>query len=381
MIDQSINEIYQRDGKVFIPDFGAFIYSEITDTINFNALLTFDDGKVISEIQKQQNLAEEEARNALIEYVEQMKHTMNQGKSHHIEGIGNLSQDEQGVITIQGTKSSSKVIDGKVAKEPESKKMNELLEEKQEISESNPENNDFPEEFEIEAESIETQDDSDEEQLIDEIPEPESTDQEKETDDGFLYNPVLSEEDENVQEYNKRRKKLYNPEKKRSIFVSAMWIIIPILLLASAGYYYFNYYNPQEKQENNDKQTQLAQAVDDEKEENISNTLHTDIDVSKSDQRIKPAESSVNIHKPKSVNVSSSQSKIYSLILGSFKVESNADRLIQRLSGQGLEMGKFKRDNNFYFVGVEHIEGKSNAVKQLSKIKAAEPSAWIIKKL
>ena len=56
MIDQSINEVFQRDKKVFIPDFGAIIYSEITDSIDFNNLLTFDDGKVIAEIQIQNHL-------------------------------------------------------------------------------------------------------------------------------------------------------------------------------------------------------------------------------------------------------------------------------------------------------------------------------------
>ena len=52
MIDRCIFEVYNRDKKVFIPDFGAIIYSEYNDQIDFNDLLTFDDGKVVEEIQK-----------------------------------------------------------------------------------------------------------------------------------------------------------------------------------------------------------------------------------------------------------------------------------------------------------------------------------------
>ena len=62
MIDQAIYKVFKRDKKVIIPDFGAFIHSEITDTADFNALLNFDDGKIIAQIQKQQNLSEEDSK-------------------------------------------------------------------------------------------------------------------------------------------------------------------------------------------------------------------------------------------------------------------------------------------------------------------------------
>jgi hypothetical protein len=76
MIDQAINEVYKRDQKVFIPDFGAIFYSEASDSIDFNELLTFDDGKLIAEIQKQEYLSEEDARRALEEYLVSVKSTL-----------------------------------------------------------------------------------------------------------------------------------------------------------------------------------------------------------------------------------------------------------------------------------------------------------------
>jgi hypothetical protein len=51
--------------------------------------------------------------------------------------------------------------------------------------------------------------------------------------------------------------------------------------------------------------------------------------------------------------------------MGSFKVESNADKYLRRLNSRGLVVDKFKGLNSFYFVGIQKIEGKSNAVRQL----------------
>jgi nucleoid DNA-binding protein len=157
MIDQSISEIYQRDGKVFIPDFGAFIYSEISDTINFNDLLTFDDGKLISEIQKKQNLPEEEARDVLNEYIEDTKSTINQGNLHFIEGIGYLAKDPQGVFSIQETLSSPDSAEDVEIQESESIDMNEhedQVVDSTELSDSDPEEKNIDEQYELDTKSF-----------------------------------------------------------------------------------------------------------------------------------------------------------------------------------------------------------------------------------
>ena len=158
--------------------------------------------------------------------------------------------------------------------------------------------------------------------------------------------------------------------------------------MVSAGFYYFTYYNSGKVKDKNElQQSKLsnssstvtpieivapeAQVRDDKKNENEISSRPKNADTSPSGKQTKPDDSSSAI----------GQNKIYSLILGSFKVEDNADKLAQQLREQGMEVGKFQRGTSFHFVGFEHIEGKSNAVKQLTEIKEKEPDAWIIRKL
>ena len=405
MIDHSIYEVYQRDKKVVIPDFGAFIYSEITNTIDFNDLLNFDNGKVITEIQKQQNLPEEEARYALSEYVQQIKDTLNQGNLHFFEGIGYLAKDTQGFFSIHETMSSPDLINQEEAQEPQPidiKENQEPLEDSTNISEYSQEKENHVEQNDMETSSIQTKTDLDEGGTIEENSAAETPEEELNThkDNVYSYSPILSNEDEDVQDYYGRKEKYYNGGKKRSPFITAMLIAAPLILMGLAAFYYFNYYITRDVQDNDDlQQSQLshslsaespaenyaeqareAQARDDEKSTNGISSRPKNADTSRSGQQTNPADSPSAIDTPTSGNVTISQNKIYSLILGSFKEENNADKLLQRFREQGMEVGKFQRGNNFYFVGFEYIEGKSTAVKLLTEIREEEPTAWIIKK-
>ena len=459
MIEHSIYEVYQRDKKVFIPEFGAFIYSEITDSIDFNDLLTFDDGKVITEIQNQQDLPEEEARNALIEYVQHVKNTLDLGNSHFFEGIGYLTKDDQGLFSINESMSSPDLISEEEAQEPQPidvtenqesleddtnisdnsqekenreeqddletssiptiedldegrtddensateteeeaqepqpidvKEDQEPLEDDTNISDNSQEKENREEQDDLETSSIPTKVDLDEEQTDDENSATETSEEELNTqqDKAFSHSPIISEEDEDVQQYYERKEEFYGHDDTRSPLKTAMWIVIPIILMVSAGFYYFTYYNSGKIQDKDElQQSKLshslstetpveivapeAQARDDKKNENEINSRPKNADTSGSGQQTKPDDSSSTI----------GQNKIYSLILGSFKVEDNADKLLQQLRKQGMEVEKFQRGNRVHFVGFENIEGKSNAVKLLTENKEKTADAWIIKKL
>ena len=351
MIDHSIYEVYQQDKKVVIPDFGAFIFSDVTESIDFNDLLTFDNGKVIAEIQKQQKLPEEEARYALSEYVQQIKDTLSQGNLHFFEGIGYLAKDAQGFYSIQETMSSTNLINEEEIQEPAVLDINE---------------NSAKETLEEEPNTLQ--------------------------ENAFSYSPIYSGEDENVQQYYKRKDKLFNHDDKRSPLKIAMWIVLPLIVMVPAVFYYFNYYNTRNAEDHNDwQQSQISTGApaknyveqvreipgsDDDKNEIISRPKN--MDASQSGQENKQIDSPSAIDTRSSGIAAIGQSKIYSLILGSFREEDNADKFLLRLQEKGMEVEKFQRSNNFYSIGIEHIEGKSHAVKLLAESKKEEPTAWII---
>lgn len=421
MIDQCIYEIYKRDDKVIIPDFGAIILSAATDKADFNDILTFDDGKVIAEIQKQQKLSEKEARNALSKYIQDLTKTLKKGKSKLIEGIGYLSKDAQGSFSINETESNPDLTNEKEGQDFEETVLDELFEQMKDdadISDKGLDEKEDLEVYEMETASTQTEENLNEEELNEEVLNEEAlneelingenseaihSEEEEEQNDHLdsedIYKPILAEEDEDVQDYYKRKDKFYGHDKKYSPYIMAMWIVIPILLLGLSAYYYFNYYTPGGAQDNvvlqqsnvspsssakasaknHTEQANVTLAKHVEKNEKESSSAPTKADVSKSRKPTKPAESPSVIDTRTSRDVAIGQNKTYSLILGSFREENNADRLQKRLREQGMEVSKFRRGNNLYLVGFEHIEGKSNAVRLLTEIKKEEPTAWIIR--
>ena len=404
MIDQSIYKVFKRDKKVIIPDFGAFILSENTDTTDFNALLNFDDGKIIAEIQKQQNLSEEEARNDLSEYVQGITKTLNQGMQHFFEGIGYLAQDPQGSYSIHKTESFADSIKEEEVQEPKETdniKRREQADHKAKISDYNQSEKPHLEHFNMETSSIQRNVDTEIELVDDEenLTIPTEGNRHTDNDSSYSYKPFLSEEDEDVQEYYQRKDKFYKQDKKRRPFTTALMIAMPIILIGFAGYYYYNFYIPQDVQntddlqqsqlipsisvetptESNTEEVPVVEVVDEKKNENESSLSTTNAEVSTSSNQPKPAASN-STSTPTTNDAPGVQNITYSLILGSFKQEDNADRLLQQFQEKGFEVGKFQRGNRLYFVGYEHIDGKSNALRLLSKIKEEESSAWITKK-
>ena len=61
-------------------------------------------------------------------------------------------------------------------------------------------------------------------------------------------------------------------------------------------------------------------------------------------------------------------------------MESNADNYARSLNERGMDVDKFEGFNDFYFVGIEQIDGKEKALEQLGEARSLEPTAWIIRK-
>ncbi len=234
MIDHSIYEVFQRDKKVVIPDFGAILFSEVTDTIDFSDLLTFDDGKVIAEIQKQQNLPEEEARYALSEYVQRIINTLNQGMLHFFEGIGYLAKDPQGSFFIHKTKPSPDLVSEEKVQESEETgidKHQEEIDDNSNALEHRHDDKDYLDQSDMESASIQLKKNVNKGLTSDDDYPPTTSQEELNApiDNEYSYKRLWSEEDENVQEYYKRKENLYDHDKKRSPFITAISVALPLI--------------------------------------------------------------------------------------------------------------------------------------------------------
>lgn len=394
MIDQSIYEVFQRDKKVFVPDLGAFIYSEATYTIDFNAHLTFDDGKVIEEIQRQKFLSEEAARKVLKDYVDNVKLTIDQGKPCFFGGIGYLVKLEDNSYVIEKTKPYyESVLTSSYEKDAV---LQEVEYESQEMLNNVAE----PSPYSFAHESEELSDEMNEEVTTDEyIAEGDYVNEQREEDhDGSpIYDMEMSDEQE--------------PEvKRRNASAVLLWTLLPLALIGGAVLYFFHLQNlhlPDVSSamkrsgvvisSSNSNQLVITERPNRNMEEDdliienrheddkVINTVPPPVAVEQDKDK--------NIEKLKDVSVvnqqevmhqeghetEASDATTYSLILGSFKVEDNADKLEQKLINSGLEVTKFEGSNDYYFVGFPQIEGKNSAMDMLNKIHKTEPGAWIIR--
>lgn len=392
MIDPCIYKVYKQDLKVFIPDFGAIIYSEATDSIDFNDLLTFDDGKVVEEIKSRKKTSKKVAEKALKEHVDDLKGKLDAGKSHLIRGLGYLFKDEAGSYAIQKKKPDLQTIKEKKVEEEQSE---EEIITSQQIESFEAEENTKEPDPETDPTHVDEFDSDDiKPDLIigSELMDEENADFAEKQEDTFeseeqaySYKPLLSEEDEDVQEYYKRKEEYDQDDKNRKPLFYSIAAIVIILLLAAATLYYFKFYS-----EDNISSTEMASMTS----SNISQSDDNQIDNNSDQETIQESASEIRSdkeeqtisHEPVDEISSTSSSvqtaphdKLYSLILGSFKVESNAHNYHAYLTNQGKDVSIFYRTGSFHFVGFEQISGKSNALKLLAVMREEEPTAWIIR--
>ncbi len=392
MIDQCINAVFQREQRVFIPGFGAVIYSEATDRSYFNEHLTLDDGKVLEEIQRQQHMDLEESKSALSNYIQSLQETIKDKGYYFIGGIGYLAIDERGDLALSKTKED--IL-------PEG---NDLQEESS-FEQEEPFNTPVPNDETGTAADIK-EEETFQEPAEDLSPsyetavEEEDTELEKFEEEKPNYNTILSEEDEGVQAYYVRKARF---EKKRPAF-NALWIFIPLLILGLVALYYFQIYK-KDQHAGNTPSAETAEALESQStahdientvekneepvEHEVSQTEEPEAASPKKEETTGKSPNNNSDRPRKNLEVKtlpvleqhSSDPRVYSLILGSFKHEPYADRFANRLNNQGLEVSKFLGNDNFYFVGFEKIKGKDNALSLLADMRnQREPYAWITRK-
>ncbi len=417
MIEKCIYDVYKRDERVIIPEFGAIIYSDYSDEADFNAYLNFDDGKVAGEMQKQMKLSEEEATATLEKFVDNISKQIDNGKTVLIEGIGYMSRDEDGSIVIQKTGTISEPVveekeETKVEKEetPTPAAMKEEEEKVEEPVEVNVEQED---EIQIEAEE------EDLEEVESSEIEPEETEKRETTvaEEGTHYGSTfihgedieLESEGEGAEEFFEEEDRPvyhYDEPEKKNPARTILLIALPLLLVLAAGYYYFFHWNDQ-PDDRSEKSSLITTIPTPAKEDKVAKTEAQE-DTMKAETQTKPetqtkaeepskgststpasstSEDSNNLASVKYEVAESKQNpgisstgygKSYSLILGSFRVESNADNYLKTLQSKGLKVIKFPGKYDYYHVGYENIGDKSEALRQLTVVRQENPTAWII---
>jgi len=91
-MDQYLQQLLSQQPRVIIPNLGAFISSP-EGGMMFNQYLNFDDNALTAYVAQNENISEDEARQRIADYSNQLKQRLDSGEKINIQGVGTLSKD------------------------------------------------------------------------------------------------------------------------------------------------------------------------------------------------------------------------------------------------------------------------------------------------
>lgn len=395
MIDQSISKVLKRDNRVFIPEFGAFYLSETNNKIEFNDLLNFDDGRILTEIAKSLSISQEEAAEKLDAHVSNIKHAVESGEGYFFEEIGFLKRDETGNYEFSDSETEVSTDNTGQTEKPyladsedfAKYDFQDIEDEPEQTVNSHAQENEM--DFSVDLSGDEMKSEIQHESNQDMLVEGDYTDDLQVEEN----NEYLVDQNENVEEYYKRKEEYFSKGKKKISLLKILFASFIFILLSASVVYYFN----QDLIDDRLEQLGLTKLFE---EMNISKATFSPITsadesgeainaIDKTEEK-DPVEKDVDSKavedtqlvsevEEKSNESSVKAGNFYSIIIGSFKNESNADRLVAKVINGGVQVEKFMGKNGLFFVGIEKIQGKKVALQKLEKIRIEEPSAWFKK--
>ncbi len=380
MIEACIFEVYKRDRRVFIPEFGALIYSEFNDDIDFNSHLTFDDGKIVAEIMERQGTSDDEARIALNAYVQQLKDSIGQGKLHYIKGIGYFCMDQDGNYMVQKNNPDEDTNDaftsGATTEEASLDPFDKLIDFDNEPigkTDQNIEAGISPKSDELDAGEDDPMLDFDG-NLI------------KKDDSIADYNDDNFQEDYREDTFSVNIDPAYQPDKKsgpNKAIISIAAVVVLILIAVSV--YFFGFRNISEEVAAKPMPKSIAEAL-------AVNNKDIKEDIDEADEAALDREEIIDATEEKTTETPEvsepvnsltdaasieDESKTFCLIFGSFEEEKNADRYLKRIQPGVTGAKKISGRKGLYYIAIDNLKGKTSATQLLDQMQNDFPQAWI----
>ncbi|MEF8844806.1 MAG: SPOR domain-containing protein [Bacteroidales bacterium] len=120
MLDEYIKELIANNNRVIIPNFGAFLLratsknknkKELSAKINdiyFSPFLKFNDELLMNHVIKKENVTQREAMDMLNQYISTIENSVKENGSYQIQGFGEFYMDNQGKIQFRIQSSARK---------------------------------------------------------------------------------------------------------------------------------------------------------------------------------------------------------------------------------------------------------------------------------
>jgi hypothetical protein len=98
-MEQYLLELIKSNNRVIVPNFGAFIVSrDAGTTVLFNNFLSFNDGLLINHISSKKGIETTEATDLVSDFVDKVKKELDDNGEYSIDKLGTFTKDQNGIL-------------------------------------------------------------------------------------------------------------------------------------------------------------------------------------------------------------------------------------------------------------------------------------------
>lgn len=363
-MDKLIVKLLKENGRIIIPDFGAFIVKQKSPfKVIFNEFLQYNDGALISALSELEKISQEEATEKIKQLTSEFSAKLNAGEQIELAEIGILTKSQTGKITLSESSGEPEKTQAPTKPKPEIKDDKGPIE--FDLSDKKPEESSKKEEpKKAEPEKVV-------EKPIEKKTEPIKVQKEE-----VKAPPVTHEKPVTPIKETPPVTEYYKEESSKNWTSIILWIFV-ILIVNGAIFGFFFYGDEIKTFFGKDKTEEPAKDVE-IPDNNQTPTKENDLIQSDTGEDLVIEEPTDEGTEIPSETPTFPGTKYY-VVAGVFREESNADRLVIKLRKQGYNNAeKFAKIGQMHAVSYDVFPTKSEADRFMMKIKReVDKDAWI----
>ncbi|SMO66046.1 Sporulation related domain-containing protein [Saccharicrinis carchari] len=333
-MEKYIKELLSENNRVIIPNFGAFIVSKEHGTsVLFNNFLSFNDGLLVNYIAEQKGIDTIIATEQVFEYADNLKKELEEVGTYIIDKLGTFRKDDNGILRFQQSDDVNELLGQDTHQTNEISPKTELKEKDEpakKVFVLDIEDDDSPA-VEPTVGSNETQTRN---TIKDKAASPEKT---------TVTPPAgLDTDAKNTDKGKVQLKKTVpspKPEKKKKNLVPILLLIATAIIILFFGIYYIFYNQP--------KQPEPVVAKKAILKPNITKEVAKDTTLV-----VANIKESVADIPQEMINPGAKKGRIY-IIVGGFKDEVNAQKMLSKLKSEGYNNAETFLLNNMHLVSID----------------------------
>lgn len=426
-----LRELIEKNTRVILPEFGAFLVKDDgtgvfkPENLTFSPFLRYNDGVVEDALAIELKISKDQAKTQINKFIEELKSVLVEKKSFSIEGLGNLYVDNRGSIHFtagepkinESQTTRKEIIDikpprTKISKPPVSKsKLSDDADKMKSSSEPQPPTIETKKEVELEKvdEKEEEKEKEKEKEIVNEKDsetpklQPKVPEEPKETIKKPTEIPVAKVKPPQKSPIaSERPKKKSSGGTGKSILMGTL-IGLGFVVIVAGGWYLYDtgFFNSgqgipeslkvsqaddsKETSERTDE-TDKASADRKGKFEAEFEKLSSEIDKSSTDtdpsKTAKTTEKKLVKPKPtgdEKLAVSYPQDGMFHIIAGSFRNASYAEKFSEDMKASGFKSKVIVQPSGMYSVTLGSFLSRQEAVDSMNQWKQQYPNIWILK--